>query len=459
MEKDENYYFESASAPEAITHMAIPLMLGMCINTLYSITDAFYIGLLNQTAMLAAVALTLPFTTILMAIGNIFGTGGGTFISRLLGEKALEKARTVASVTFYLSLILGSIFMVLAGLLLQPILQVLGTDPGTFRFTRDFIVIFIIGSPFVIANFALEQVVRAEGASLISMYGMIISVVANLILDPILIFGFNLGISGAAIATVTANVCAVAYYVWYLEKKSSLLSGFFRRFNPEKSMVTEIFSIGISAFLLDMFLIVTALVLNNFSAPYGDFIIAGFGISLRVVQISELIAMGLCMGIVPLIAYSYASKNFPRMKEIIRTTAIYMAILIIALSLIMFRFRTEIMQMFSQDPAVINMGISILTAMLISSVFAGFSGLFINLFQAIGKSKEATLMSIVHGSLFIPVIFFGNLFFGLNGIVWSLTITEVLTCTTGGVLWFRIKQEISKEMLKVGETGGNSCHI
>lgn len=451
MESTENYYFEKASIPKAIAHMAVPMMLGMSVNMIYSIIDAFFIGKLDNTAMMTAVTLALPFTTILMAIGSIFGTGGGTYISRLLGEKKLEEAKKVSSVTFLLSLLAGFIFMLFGVPLIHPILQVLGEKGDTVLFTRNFIMAFIIGSPLVIANFALEQIVRAEGASKVSMYGMFISVIINIILDPILIFAFHLGIVGAAIGTVVANVGAVLYYVYYLRYKSSTLTISIRTFKPTINMLKDIFKIGISAFLLDVFLIVSCLLLNNFSAYYGDYAVAAFGISQRLVQLSEFVAMGLYMGVVPLIAYAYAAKDIKRMKGIIKTTAAYILTLTATLSLIIFIFRKPIVHLFSSNTNVINTGIYILIAMLISSLFAGISGLFIAIFQAAGREKEATLMSIVQGTLLIPIMILGKYTFGLHGIIWSMTVTEILTCTIGICLWINFRREIDIQDIVIEE--------
>ena len=438
-----SYYFEEAPIPKAIAHMAVPMMLGMSINLLYSIIDAFFIGKLNNTAMMTAVTLALPFTCILMAIGNIFGTGGGTYISRLLGEKNLEDAKKISSVCFYLSLLAGFIFILLATPLLNPILQILGARGDTVSFTQRYIMVFIIGSPFVIANFTLEQIVRAEGASKVSMNGMVISVIINIILDPILIFTCHLGIAGAALGTIIGNIGAVIYYVYYLKNKSETLTISLKTFKPTLTICNNIFKIGITAFLLDGFLMVSSLLLNNLSARYGDYAVAGFGISLRLVQLSEFIGMGLYMGVVPLIAYAYTAKNIKRMKKVISTTTSYILILTMSISLIIFIFRNPIYHLFSKDVNVINTGIYILIAMLISSLFAAITGIITGIFQAIGRAKEATIMSMAQGILLIPIMVSGNYIFGLHGLIWSTTVTEVLTCLLGLSLWVNFRRNIS----------------
>lgn len=250
-ETSNSYYFESSPIWRAIVHMSLPMMLGMSMNIIYNIVDAFFIGKLNQTAMMSAVTLALPFTTILMAVGNLFGTGGGTFISRLLGDKKLEEAKIVSSVTFYFSLLAGLMLMMICIPLLHPILQLLGARKDALLLTQEFILVFIIGSPLVIANFALEQVVRAEGASTASMNGMGLSVIVNIVLDPFLIFFCHMNIAGAALGTIIGNLCAVVYYVVYLQKKSPALTVSVNAFKPSFHRTKEIFKIGVSALLMD----------------------------------------------------------------------------------------------------------------------------------------------------------------------------------------------------------------
>ena len=243
----DSYYFEISPVWKAIVHMSLPMMLGMSLNIIYNIVDAFFIGKLNQTSMMSAVTLALPFTTILMAVGNLFGTGGGTFISRLLGEKKLVEAKIVSSVTFYFSLITCIVLILFCIPFLHQILQLLVARGDTIPSTQGFILVFIIGSPIVIANFTLEQGVRAEGASTVSMNGMALSVIVNIILDPILIFVCHLSIMGAALGTIIGNLFAVFYYVYYLQRKSSFLTASVKAFKPSSEITKEIFKIGISA--------------------------------------------------------------------------------------------------------------------------------------------------------------------------------------------------------------------
>jgi multidrug efflux pump len=216
--KDEKslYYLKKAPVSKALMHMVLPMMLSFISTIIYNITDAFFIGMLNNTAMMAAVTLALPFSCVLMAFGHLFGVGSGTFVSRLLGEQRIEKAKQVSSINFWSSMLVGIILTAICLPLLSPILRLMGADGETFIHTKNYILMFIIAAPFVISSISLEEAVRAEGASTASMIGMISGVVVNIILDPIFIFVFHMNVMGAALATVLGNLVSV---VWYIYKR------------------------------------------------------------------------------------------------------------------------------------------------------------------------------------------------------------------------------------------------
>ena len=426
-------------------HMAIPMILSMVLNMVYNITDAYFIGLLNSTSALAAITLALPFTTVLMACGELFGTGGGTYISRLLGEKNADDAKRASSVNFYLSLLTGMVLIAVCLPLLNPILQVLGATGEAYAPTMDYILPFVIGAPFMVANFTLGQTVRSEGAAKESMIGMMVSVGANIILDPLFIFPLGLGVMGAAIATAISSVCAVGYYVWYLHRKSTAQSVSIADFKPSGAMLVNIFKIGISAFLLSCFLIVSSLLFNNYAMIYGDFVVASFGVANRLCQISDFIGMGLYMGVVPLIAFAYAAGNTRRLDKILKTTAVYLVAIVLGIAVILFIFRFQVIGLFSTDQNVIDAGEKILTALLASTLFAGISGLLTSMFQAFGKGTQSNIMSAARGIALIPIIIVGHALFELNGIIWSMPASELFASVIGVCLWLQSKRKIMSE--------------
>lgn len=224
MDAENLYYFEKAPVSKAVAHFAVPMMLGMSMSVIYSILNAYFLGTLNSTAMLTALTLTLPLFAIIMALGNLIGMGSGTFISRLIGEKKYDDVKHVSSFAFYSSLVLGLIVMVVGLPLIDQIVYGLGAKSDSFVFTKDYVTVMIIGSPFVILFFTLENIVRSEGAAITSMIGMVISIVVNVILDALFIFVFNWSVTGVATATVISNVAASAFYVFHITYKSQFLT-------------------------------------------------------------------------------------------------------------------------------------------------------------------------------------------------------------------------------------------
>ena len=434
-QKNENYWLLDAPVTKAIWHMAIPMMLGMSINIIYNITDTFFIGRLNDTAALAAISLLLPFTTILMAIGNLFGTGGSTLFSRLLGSENTDRTKQCSATTLWLSFLFGLLTAIISIIFSNYIIRLLGADSNTFAYVKQYLIFYGMGAPFIIANFTLEQLIRGDGKSVESMIGMMISIGANIILDPILMFGLQLGIRGAAIATVIGNAFAVIYYIVYIQRADNQLSALPKYFRLEKQMLKEIFLVGLSAMLLDILLIVSSLMFNYYALKYGDYVLAGFGISQKLVQIVDLIGMGLYMGVIPLIAVAYGARNELRMKEIIKKTALYLALVITCLFAILFTCRNFIVHCFSNDSDVIRIGAYILTVQLCSSFFAAGAGLLTGIFQSKGEGTPAVVMSVMRGLMLIPAIIFGNYLFKMNGVIFSLLVAEAISCITGIVLY------------------------
>lgn len=439
------YYLEKAPVSKAIMHMVIPMMLSFIVTIIYNITDAYFIGKLDNTAMMASVTLALAFSCLLMALGHLFGVGAGTYVSRLLGEGNTERAKIVCSINFWSSILTGIIFMGLCLPLLSTLLQLLGAKGDTLLYTRNYILVFVIGAPFVIANLSLEETVRAEGASTASMIGLISGVVVNIILDPIFIFLLHLDIMGAALASVLGNVVSVVWFIYYLQRKSAVQSVSIKDFKPSKEIYEIIIKVGISAFLLDGFMVITTLLFNNYSMLYGNSVVAGLGISQRVIQIIDFVGMGFAMGAVPLIAYSYSAKNQERLRQIIKTTVLYMMGITLGLSVILFGLRSQVIGIFSIDPEVIAIGQTILFAQLCSTIFAGLAALFTGIFQAFGSGVQSTVMSSLRGIVFIPILIFGNLLFAVNGVIWANTISEGLTCLVGLILFLGIWKRVNPE--------------
>ncbi|CEP43956.1 MATE family efflux transporter [Paraclostridium sordellii] len=437
-------YLKDEPIKKAIAHLSIPMMIGMSAGTIYNIINAYFIGLVHDTAMLSAITLGLPIFTVLMAFGNMFGVGGGTFVTRLVAQNEVDRAKKVAGYTFYTSIIVGLLIAVFACLLMNPIVKLLGADSNTLNYTTQYSTTLFIGGFAVILNFALEQIVRSEGASKESMYGMFVSVVVSIILDILFILVLNLHVYGAALSMVIANIASSIYYIWYLNTKSENLKGFLYHFKISIKDQIEIYKIGVSELIQCTFLIVTTLLLNNFAMEYGDSVVASFGIAIRIAQLPEFFTMGIVLGVMPLIAYNFSNKNIARLKEGIKYSSIFIISIAVVFAGIVYIFRGQVIQAFSDDPSVLSIGVYILVAMLVSALFNGMTTLFMTIYQASGEGVATGIMAISQGCLYIPMVIVLHYYFGLHGLVWSITITEVITCLIGVILYIPYSKKTMK---------------
>lgn len=441
------YYLKESPIRKAIAHLSIPMMVGISATTIYNLINAYFIGLIHDTNMMSAITLAMPITIILMAVGNMFGVGGGSFITRLLGSGDTQKGKKVAGYSFYASIILGIIIGIVAIIFINPFVHLLGADSQTILYTKQYATILFAGGAAFILNFALEQLVRSEGASKESMYGMFISVAVSIVLDALLILVFNLHVIGAGISIVIANLASTTYYVWFLESKSESLKGFLKHFKLSLKDQLEVYKIGVSELFKSAFMIITTLLLNNFSVQYGDNVVASFGIAVRITQLPEFLTMGLFLGAMPLFAYSFSAHNTKRLKESLKEVSLWIGGISIFFALIVYLFRVPVLGLFTNDPRVIQVGLTLLAAQLVSSVFNGFSGLFTGIFQASGYGFQTGLMSTIQGTFFIPVVLLLHHFYGLDGLIWSMTITEGIAFVAGVIMLIPYLKKLSKNEL------------
>ena len=445
MDAENLHYFEKAPIAKAVAHFAVPMMLGTSMSVIYSILNAFFLGTLNNTAMLTALALTLPLFAVIMALGNLIGVGSSAFISRLLGEKKYDDVKHVSSFAFYSSLVLGVIAMAVGLPLIDSIVHGLGATPDSFGFTKEYVTIMLIGSPFVVLFFTLENIVRSEGAAITSMIGMLLSVVVNIILDVLVIFVFHWDVIGVASATVISNLVASAFYAYRIGYKSQFLTASIKWFKPTKDILSNVFKIGVPVFVMSIFMGAMSLIFNRFLVEYGEQAIAGFGISSRLLQFPELILMGLSEGVVPLIAFSFTANKL-RMKHTIQFTIKTVVALAVVFGVIVYLISDHLIGLFTNDPQLIEMGSYILHVTFLSLFITGMTSLFTGIFQATAQGTAAFIMSIIQGITLIPVLYIANRMNGFHGVVWSLVISDAVAFLVGAIMLYVLRTKLQPEL-------------
>jgi multidrug efflux pump len=443
------WYLSSAPIVRALVHLCIPMAAAMIVGAIYNLINAGFIGSLHDTALLAAITLGSPILGLVMAVGNVFGVGGGALMSRLLGAAENDptkggEIKRVSSFAFWGSIITGAVLGGIGLLLLHPLVSLLGANAAAVPATTAFVGVMLAVVPVLAAAICLEQLVRAEGAARQVMTALIASAIANLLFDVLFILLLHWGVAGAALATGLANLGVVIYFVTWLTRNSEHVSLAPRWFTLSPTVLKPVLGVGVSTLLQSAFLIVTALVLNNLAAGYGDGPLAAMGVAVRIAQVPEFLIMGVTFGVLPLLAYSFGKGDRARLSSALRASAIAVGAIAVVTSTAVFVFRDQVFSAFVADPSVLAIGVVVLTAQLVAMIANGFTGLITSLFQATGRALPATVMSVTQGILFIPVVILGNLWFGLAGIIWALTVTEIAVLLVGLVMWVASRRAIDR---------------
>lgn len=436
MKSHESRIYVLAEAPvlRAIFTMALPVMFGMLIQILYNMVDTFFIGKLNDVNQLAASNLGFPFFMITMAIGGIIGIGSSSVISRYIGMKKTKEAGDIVGLSLYLLLAMGVVVTALCLSFMDPILALLGARADVVGPTRGYLTPLIVGSSIIMANYALGIMIRSEGAAMSAMTGMLIGSVTNIILNPIMIFTFRLGIAGSAWATVIANAAGLCWYLWCYARKSIL------KISPgshvwKSAYLREILAIGIPSGLNQGLMAISGILTNNLAATYGATILASLGIASKVNSMIILLLIGLSAGCQPLFGYNYGAKNKQRLISILKTSMIVTVLMGLAMLAIFTLAGKNLIAIFSSIPEVIDQGRFILTAVSCSAPIIGIFMITMNCLQALGKAVPSLILSTGRQGLFyIPILFILSATFGFHGLVFTQAIVDFLMVITAIVM-------------------------
>lgn len=437
--------FKDAPIPKAVATMALPTVLSMLVTIFYNMADTFFVGQTGDANQVAAVSLATPVFLFLMAVGNMFGIGGCSLISRLLGMGEKEKIKNVSSFCFYGGIIAGILMMLVFLLGMDVILPLIGCSNNTEDFARDYLSWIAYGAVFVVLSTAFGNVVRGEGAAKISMFGMMVGTVVNIILDPIMILSMDMGVAGAAIATIIGNICSLIVYIVYFLKGKSMLSISPKYFMAKDKILTGVCSVGLPASINNLLMSTSNIIMNNFLASYGDTQVAAMGVAMKANMLVILLQIGLATGIQPLIGYNYGSGNTKRMKKIMWFGMMCNVVFGICITIVYFIFSKPIIQIFIDDADVIKYGIDMLRAIMLSGPFVGILFVFTNAFQAMGKAIPSLILSLSRqGLVFFPVLILFNKLLGLKGIVYSQPIADFAAIFLALAMFLIINKNLKK---------------
>ena len=440
----EQNIFETKNIKLLYLKMAIPVVLGMVVTLIYNLVDTYYISQTNNTALISGVSICAPLFTFMLAVGDIFGLGGSSVISRLLGEGKIEEARKKSSFCFYSSIIC-SLFITFFMLIFKPeILSLLGATNETFFYAESYYKYLVLGSVTIIFSLVPSNLLRTEGYAVTSMAGTIFGTIVNIILDPIFIFKLNYGAAGAAIATIIGYSCTCAFFIFFIAFKSKKLSIRLSDLSFDFNTMRAILFIGLPASITNLMQTIGLTLTNNSLNRYGYETVALMGVVLKVVNIATLIIVGLAFGGQPIFGYNYGAKKYAKLKETILFGMSLTAGTGIVFALTMSVFSNPIISHFFSDESLILSGAQMLRMQMIGIPLFAISLVITCCFQSTGKALSALLLSICRqGIVFVIVIKLLMEIFGLNGIIISQSVSDIVTVFIALIL-FRIS--LGKEL-------------
>ena len=443
----------NAPIPKALLAMGIPTMIGMLINALYNLVDAYFVGGLGESQM-AAISVVYPLGQVVVGLGLLFGNGAASYISRLLGQKNRDQANRVASTALYSSLFIGAIIIALSIIFLKPILRLLGATESILPYATTYASIYIVSCIFNVFNVTMNSIVTSEGAAKTTMYALLLGAVLNIGLDPLLIYTFHLGVAGAAIATAISQIISTLVYLFYIFKKKSVFQFKIKNCTFSKEVLSEIFKIGIPTLVFQLLTSISISLINNAAGNYSDAAIAGMGVVTRLISMGSLTIFGFIKGFQPIAGYSYGAKKFDRLRFAIKTSILWSTIFCVVVGLLLTLFSPTIVSQFTTgNTEMINIGASSLRINGITFMLFGFYTVYSSLFLALGKGKEGFILGACRqGICFIPIILILPLVWGLNGILYAQPIADVLSALITIFMAIPLHKNLSVEELKIKET-------
>ncbi len=443
MKTDKITILRDEKVPTALYKLGIPTMIGMLVSALYNLADAYFVGKLG-TAQVGAIAVAFPINQIVVGVGMTFGTGAASYISRLLGENNFHKANQTASTAVLDLLVSQAVLIAVSIAFIEPVLHLLGATATIMPYAKTYSIIYISGTLFSVFYVAMNNIVTAEGAAKLTMAAMMLGAGLNIILDPVFIYVLGWGIGGAAWATVLSQAVSSALYIGYLLKKKGHLRVSIKYASFNKQILGEILKVGVPIFLFQLLFGMSQGMANTAAREFGDHAIAAVGIVIRVLAIGTFVVFGFVKGFQPLAGYAYGAKNYKRLKNTIKISLKWTSIFCIAFAALMMLFPDNVMSWFSNDPLVIRIGHKMLFANGLIFVFFGFQVVYSTLFLALGKGKEGGILSIArNGIFFIPVILTLPRFWGLDGVVYTQVVADILSVLLTGIFVAKLNKELS----------------
>lgn len=430
--------------PKLIASMALPSIIAFLINSIYSLADTYFVSSLGTNAT-AAVSVNSSLDQIIMMAGSLLAVGAASFISRLLGQGDKKQADRVLSTAFFMAFFFGVAVLVLGVTFMTPMVRLLGATPTCEKYAIEYATYILLVAPFMAGSFVMNQCLRAEGNAMLSMLGMGIGGIINCFLDPIFIIKLGLGVKGASMATAISKLISFGILLYPYVTKRSALNLSIRNFKPNVKILVEIFTIGSSSMFRSGLAVVAAIVLNNIAGSISDSVMAGIGVSNRIMMFPMGIILGMGTALQPVAGFSWGAKRYDRVRESFGFSSKVAIVVGLIMAAGLGIFANGFINLFSKaDPEMQRIGALCIRAQCIAMPFHAWVAMVNMMCAGLGDAKGALLLSTSRqGTCFLPIIYPLSLLGG-SGVACAQGLADFLTLALAIPYMRRIYKRISK---------------
>ena len=437
---------------KVIPKMAIPTIVAFLINSVYSLADTFFVSSLGTNAT-AAVSVNSSLDQIIMMAGSMLAIGANSYIARLLGAKREEEANKVLSVAFFIALAFGTILAVFGCMFMTPMVRMLGATDTCLQYSIDYATYVLLVAPFMASSFVMNQCLRAEGSAVLSMIGMGFGSILNCVLDPIFIFTLDLGVAGASMATAISKLVSFSILIFPYITKRSVLRLSIRFFQPNREILSQIVKIGSSSMFRSGLAVVAGIVLNNIAGSISDAVLAGIGVTNKIMMFPFSVILGFGSGFQPVTGFNWGAKRFDRVLESYRFSAKCALIISVSMAVLLGLFANQVILLFAEADAEMQAigALSIRLQCLALPIHAWVA--VVNMFcNGLGKAKGALLLATARqGSCFLPIVYPMAWLFHSNGVAAVQAVADVLTLCLAVPLIRKVLKEVNGKAAEFGQ--------
>ena len=437
------YLLEEANVASALLKLGIPTMIGMLISAMYNVIDAYFVGGLGLSQM-GAVSVVFPIVQIIIGLGMMFGAGASSYISRSLGKGDNETANRTASTALFSSILVGAVIIIGIMLFLDSVLTSLGATETILPYARAYARIYVTGSIINVFTVTMNNLLTAQGATRFTMISMLTGSIINVILDPIMIYGLDWGIQGAAIATIISLCISMALYIRYIASKQGVLRFSIKNITFSGKIYAAVLKIGVPVLLFQLLSSASMSLTNNAAKPYGDYAVAAMGAVIRIMSVGTYVVFGFLKGFQPFAGYNYGAKQFDRLLKAIKLCLIWSTAFGVISAIALTAFAEPMVFLFGTDAEMVALASRALrfNAVLFSTF--GFQMVYATLYLAIGKSAAGGLLSLSRqGIFFFPLIYVLPRLWALNGVICVQPMADLLTTIITAIFAIKITHSLS----------------